>query len=518
MNEDELRKQATEKDIEHNQKQSHNEYVRDLALNLFDQTQPFHELSKNCRHIMELAALHHHISVPSAKKKKKPERTLRKVLRKQLDQELSVGDLDVLAVIIATHQGKIKRKDYARLNISPVQQREALTMAALLRISSSLDDSRTQSTTIQDVNLETDQLLIIVVGPHAASDAAVAHQNSRLWSKIGYPKTRVLDSADAAEKLLLYPSVEEEIGVTSTDTLAEAGRKVMRFQFARMINNESGARQGDDLEKLHDMRVATRRMRAAFEVFEIAYAPGTLKRYQKRLQSTGRALGSVRDLDVFTDHVQQYLDAKPDDIQQEFQPFLEEIDDLRADDRTKMVGYLKSEDYQRFKRQFNVFLHTPGAGSPQFPSDESTPKLVLELAPVLIYSRLAAVRAFDPIISQAEIEDLHALRIEFRKFRYTLEFFREVMGPEAGGVIDECISIQDHLGALNDADVASKIIKDYLQEESSDKDSENQPGISEYLSAREAERRSLMDSFPASWKHFNRSKTRLNLAVALSIL
>lgn len=518
MKEDELTKQEAEQDTELNQLQIHNEYVRDLALTLFDQTQSLHELTTNCRQIMELAALHHHTSAPSTKKIKKTERALRKTLRKHVDRELPNDDLDVLAIIIATHQGLIKRKDYARLNISPIQQREALTMAALLRIASGLDDSRTQSTTIQGVNLETNQLLIIVVGPNAASDASVAHHNSRLWSKIGYPKTRVLDTADAAEKLLLYPTTEEEICVESSDTLAEAGRKLMRFQFARMINNESGARQGDDLEMVHDMRVATRRMRAAFEVFEMAYEPGVLKRYQKRLRATGRALGGVRDLDVFKDHVQQYLDKKPAEVQQGFEPFLKVLDDQRSAERATMVEYLDSEDYQRFKRQFNVFLHTPGAGLPQYPSDESTPKLVLELSPVLIYSRLAAVRAFDPLIVEADIEDLHALRIEFRKFRYTLEFFREVMGPEVEAVVDKCKDIQDHLGALNDAYIATQVIKSYLEKEPAAKDPVDQPVIDEYLSSRETELLNLKDSFPASWEHFNRPETRLNLAVALSIL
>ncbi len=49
--------------------------------------------------------------------------------------------------------------------------------------------------------------------------------------------------------------------------MSEAGRKTFRFHFRRMVYNEPGTRLGEDIEAMHDMRVATRRMRAAFRVF-----------------------------------------------------------------------------------------------------------------------------------------------------------------------------------------------------------------------------------------------------------
>jgi len=48
--------------------------------------------------------------------------------------------------------------------------------------------------------------------------------------------------------------------------MSEAGRKVLRTHFARMLANEAGTRLGEDIEELHDMRVATRRLRAVLFV------------------------------------------------------------------------------------------------------------------------------------------------------------------------------------------------------------------------------------------------------------
>jgi CHAD domain-containing protein len=44
----------------------------------------------------------------------------------------------------------------------------------------------------------------------------------------------------------------------------------------------------------------------------------------------------------------------------------------------------------------------------------------------LIYTRLEAVRAYEAILPQATIPQLHLLRIEFKKLRYAVEFFRDV--------------------------------------------------------------------------------------------
>ena len=89
------------------------------------------------------------------------------------------------------------------------------------------------------------------------------------------------------------------------DTLAEAGRKIFRFQFSQVLDHEAGTRLGEDIEELHDIRVATRRLRAAFEVFEGVFKPKALKNSPEGLRSTGRTLGQVRDLDVFMEKAQQ---------------------------------------------------------------------------------------------------------------------------------------------------------------------------------------------------------------------
>ena len=73
-------------------------------------------------------------------------------------------------------------------------------------------------------------------------------------------------------------------GVRSEDTLGDAGRKVLRMHLLRMLASEAGTRSGEVAEDLHKMRVATRRMRAAWRVFDGAYRPGPQRRYVRELR------------------------------------------------------------------------------------------------------------------------------------------------------------------------------------------------------------------------------------------
>jgi CHAD domain-containing protein len=313
-------------------------------------------------------------------------------------------------------------------------------------------------------------------------------------------------------------------GVLTEDSLAEAGRKVLRFHFAQMLLHEDGTRKGEDIEELHDMRVATRRMRAGFEVFGDAFTPKALKNHLKGLRATGRSLGSVRDLDVFMEKAEHYLDSLPPEKHADLEPLLTSWAQERETARTQMVAYLDSEKYASFKKNFYEFLSTPGAGTPRKADAGLLPNRVSEIAPVLVYSRLAAVRAFGAILENATLEQFHALRIEFKKLRYTVEFFREVLGEESKAVINELKAVQDHLGDLNDAQVAAQLLRDFLtvwdaQQNLLPVNQRRSPEpVLGYLTYRYAERQRLMQTFQETWNRFSHPDFQHQLAMAISVL
>jgi CHAD domain-containing protein len=328
------------------------------------------------------------------------------------------------------------------------------------------------------------------------------------------------------------PAPPRSAGIEPDDPMSEAGRKTLRFHFRRMLDNEPGTRSGEDIEALHDMRVATRRMRAAFRVFDDYYQRKAIAPHLDGLRRTGQALGAVRDLDVFREKVLAYLSTLPKAERGSLDDLLAVLERQRETAREQMVRYLDGAKYRRFVEQLAKFVETEGLGSSPVAPDggEPRPFRVRDVAPMAIYERLAAVRAYDEWVSIPDppLARLHALRIACKRLRYTCEFFAEVLGPESKTAIKEIVAMQDHLGALQDAVVASGILRDYLIWGTWGHDPADgapvaestvvAPGAAIYLAAQHTEMRRLLDTFPQAWSRIQGPAVSRLVSGAVSVL
>lgn len=344
--------------------------------------------------------------------------------------------------------------------------------------------------------------------------------------------SRILQTAKErikAQKTLTVERVRQELklpkklkkpGIKPEDPMSEAGRKVLLFHFSRLLNHEQGTRKGEDIEELHDMRVASRRMRAAFRVFRPFFKQDVIQPFFKGLRRTGRALGGVRDLDVFMDKARTYLEDLPHHERADLDPLLQIWQQERENARRNMLTHLDGKRYQQFLYQFGEFLTTEGMGAIEPKQRKPSAHQVYQVAPKLIYSRYAVLRGYDTIIENAPLETLHALRIDCKRFRYTLEFLQEALAENAKEVIEETVTVQDHLGDLNDADVACQILIGYLDQWSEEDRREriNIGGVTRYLVAKQGELRALVDTFPGTWQHFSRPEVRRGLAMSVAAL
>ncbi len=85
--------------------------------------------------------------------------------------------------------------------------------------------------------------------------------------------------------------------VSPSSTMGQLAFAVIRRQLRVLREKEPGTRLGEDPEELHDMRVATRRLRAALDLFAHVL-PARARTYRAELGWLGGVLGEVRDLDV----------------------------------------------------------------------------------------------------------------------------------------------------------------------------------------------------------------------------
>jgi CHAD domain-containing protein len=325
-------------------------------------------------------------------------------------------------------------------------------------------------------------------------------------------------------------AVLEKPGLSPDDTMAEAANKTLLYHLQRMMHHEPGTRDGEDAEELHDMRVATRRMRAAVRVFGDHLDADVIKPYLRVMRQTGRELGTVRDLDVFRIKAQANADSLPEGQQSSLDPLFEAWEIERARARAELVAFLDENKYQLFKEKFEHFLRTPGAGAKREISadGEPLPVRVRDILPGVVFERLAMVRAFDKDITSgaAPIARFHQLRIASKGLRYTLEFFQEVLGPDSKRLIDVTKRVQDHLGDLQDASVACEVLLGFLASGTWGTAPKgavharpvNAPGVATYLAVNQHEIDTLMGTFEPLWQEIRGPEFSLPLAKMVGAL
>jgi len=299
-------------------------------------------------------------------------------------------------------------------------------------------------------------------------------------------------------------------GILPADTMAEAAVKTLRFHLARMLEREAGTRLGEDPEELHVMRVSTRRMRMALRVFEEYLDGEALRPVLKGLRRTGRTLGAVRDLDVFQEKTQHYLDGLPPARAGDLDGLLAACRAERERQRGRLVDDLAGDRYRAFVERFAELLDGPLEALSARPPADPRPQRVSQVLPGVLYKDMAVVWAFEGQLGGLEtpLPRFHALRKGCKGLRYTLEFFEDVLGPGARPLIKKVKDLQDHLGDLQDAVVTSGVLRDYLTWGTWRHGGHDLPGPVEvivapgearYLAARQEEMERLVLTFPDVW-------------------
>ena len=140
-------------------------------------------------------------------------------------------------------------------------------------------------------------------------------------------------------------------------SLAECARRIITTRFHEMMSFREGAIDGRDIEYVHDMRVASRRLRAAMRNFADCFTPKKkFRRYLKRVERITRRLGDVRDLDVLIDRFQKDLKTVPEDAQIGVENLIRHLQREREERRAPMFRMFEELDKSNFEQKFLKFF------------------------------------------------------------------------------------------------------------------------------------------------------------------
>ncbi len=293
--------------------------------------------------------------------------------------------------------------------------------------------------------------------------------------------TRVAARLDAAgtgrpesrSKLVMAAELVAQAGhLRLEDDFAEAGRKVLRRHLLRMLEREIALRQGDP-DALRQMRVATRRMRAAWRVFGAAFRKREERRYVAELRRVARALGEVRDMDVLLATLTPGRALAP--LAQDWQT-------RRDAARLRLDTVLAAREYATFVDDYLEFTAEHGAG---VPARRSRTAVGNEVDGRIGHAEDRLVVATNAATATADDTAWHALRIAVKRLRYTVETFGDVLDADvAGARIADLRHMQDTLGEMNDAAVAAREAEAWLEGAGAASATSTQAAVRRFVGAR----------------------------------
>lgn len=248
--------------------------------------------------------------------------------------------------------------------------------------------------------------------------------------------------------------------VDPAGTPVEHVRASLDQRLRALLAHEPGTRTGEDIEDLHQMRVAVRRMRATLKAARPLLDAAWADDLRAELGWLGGALGPVRDLDVLLLRLHREIASLPPAEAAAGAVLLDALERERTTARAAMLDALGAPRYFTLLERL---ADTVGLPLPTPPSTEHQPALV-----DLVRAEARKLRrAVDRAGEDPPDEVLHALRIRGKRVRYTGEIVApSLRGTPTGKPVKRLLSattaLQEVLGDHQDACVAEQRIRGLL--------------------------------------------------------
>ena len=255
--------------------------------------------------------------------------------------------------------------------------------------------------------------------------------------------------------LSLVTSDPEPLPASDAPALAH-----VRWALARhtqwLVTHDPGARLGREPESLHQMRVATRQLRAILRTAKPLLIPEWADSLRDELRWLGRLLGPARDLDVQLAYFRKEstsLDARD---RRPLSSFIAQLEAQRINAQEILLNELKSARYLDLVRRLQQAAH-------HLTTVEST--LTSRDLAKQEYTKLRhAIRQAGRAPNSATI---HEVRIKTKRARYAAELAGSTVGKPATRFINKARAVQDVLGMHQDALQAETYIRTFLKHSTS---------------------------------------------------
>ncbi len=296
--------------------------------------------------------------------------------------------------------------------------------------------------------------------------------------------------------------------IAGLDCAADAldwAAEVLRVRFDEVVGLRGAALDFSDIEGVHAMRVATRRLRSALRDFLPLMSKRPLKRVRKELKQIADRLGAVRDQDVAIVALERLKDeAEIELIKAGIEKLLEERSVLREAARSRLTAALEGGgDFDDLRGRFAAAIDEAARRKKSkrtISFNEAGREAVADSLRDLIDLGASLYEPF-------KTAELHEARIAAKRLRYAVELFVHCWGERIAPFAAEIAEMQSFLGEVHDCDVWIEILGEQLRRRKNETTTESDYQtdiwlLSEFVKKRTKEYRSALKLW-SEWENEN---------------
>lgn len=226
-----------------------------------------------------------------------------------------------------------------------------------------------------------------------------------------------------------------------------------------MAVNADGIINDIDIEFLHDFRVSVRRTRSAMSLVRGVYSREKAKLFKERFRELGGLTGMARDMDVYLENLGGYRSILPEWLKDGLGELEIHFRKVRSREYMKLSKYLSSGGFESLRAEWTAFIKDGANMGPK------GAKSVLPAAKKAIRTVFAEIdRQASVLTHESHSDDVHAIRISFKKIRYLMEFYSSLFDREKiSPMLKDMKVLQDSLGDHNDLHVQQLMLESLIE-------------------------------------------------------
>ncbi|GER86933.1 hypothetical protein KDW_10950 [Dictyobacter vulcani] len=178
-------------------------------------------------------------------------------------------------------------------------------------------------------------------------------RNGEQWLQHAEQQAR---QGEEASQQLIKDNIASSDTMIAQESFGEAGRRMFQERADTMFSWREAVLRHDDIEAVHKMRVASRRLRAVMDAYQSVCEPKRFKTAYQQVKNIADILGLARDTDVMIENIRQQGEQSSSAEQAACNWLVEQLDNYRQQHQRQLEKYLRQLDDKAFLQDLHACL------------------------------------------------------------------------------------------------------------------------------------------------------------------